>query len=49
MHDKDAIEEFARRVNQSQRIVVVAGAGISTDAGIPVSNSLRTSKMTMSS
>ena len=35
--DMDSLKEVARRVNGARRIVVFAGAGISTDSGIPVS------------
>lgn len=35
--NKDSLVELVQSVQQAKRIVVVVGAGISTDAGIPVS------------
>lgn len=39
--DKSTLLELVQGVQQAQRIVVIVGAGISTDAGIPVSKGVR--------
>jgi hypothetical protein len=34
--DVEALSDLVRRVNEARRIIVIAGAGISTDGGMPV-------------
>lgn len=38
--DKDSLQKISDSLRVAQRVIVLAGAGISTSAGIPVSSHL---------